>query len=263
MPFLYGNHVLKAHLGRITEDTPEHQGVVVYSMNDTPLVRWVISLEVVRLLTMIGLWCHCPVDNWHSKDRSNINCGLSPSVSTRTDMSNADTQRGNFVSDVGEYLRDEVRNDLDNIVYSLTIARRTPYFNQDIIFLLSNSLSLFNICRPYLLVYAVLHTGDDQDHTTYHSSRILSIIISLNKNFLSNICFRDHEALVTHLNSNGWEPTHGAAEPDGQHSADRSKALSICESGATFLTASSYPRDLASRRWSPTSPWCISFITEP
>ncbi|TRM66428.1 60S ribosome subunit biogenesis protein NIP7 [Schizophyllum amplum] len=28
MPFLYGNHVLKAHLGRITEDTPEHQGVL-------------------------------------------------------------------------------------------------------------------------------------------------------------------------------------------------------------------------------------------
>ena len=39
MPFLYGNHVVKAHLGRITEDTPEHQGVVVFSMNDTPLVR--------------------------------------------------------------------------------------------------------------------------------------------------------------------------------------------------------------------------------
>ncbi|KAJ3558528.1 hypothetical protein NM688_g875 [Phlebia brevispora] len=37
MPFLYGNHVLKAHLGRITEDTPEHQGVIVYSMNDVPL----------------------------------------------------------------------------------------------------------------------------------------------------------------------------------------------------------------------------------
>ncbi|KAI0348413.1 hypothetical protein BDW22DRAFT_1410576 [Trametopsis cervina] len=37
MPYLYGNHVLKAHLGRITEDTPEHQGVVVYSMNDIPL----------------------------------------------------------------------------------------------------------------------------------------------------------------------------------------------------------------------------------
>ena len=38
MPFLYGNHVVKAHLGRITEDTPEHQGVVVFSMNDIPLV---------------------------------------------------------------------------------------------------------------------------------------------------------------------------------------------------------------------------------
>jgi ribosome biogenesis protein Nip4 len=39
MPFLYGNHVLKAHLGRITEDTPEHQGVVVFSMSDMPLVH--------------------------------------------------------------------------------------------------------------------------------------------------------------------------------------------------------------------------------
>ncbi|KAL3896196.1 MAG: hypothetical protein SGCHY_004234 [Lobulomycetales sp.] len=37
MPYLYGNHVLKAHLGRITEDTPEHQGVVVYSMSDVAL----------------------------------------------------------------------------------------------------------------------------------------------------------------------------------------------------------------------------------
>lgn len=37
LPFLYGNHVVKAHLGRITEDTPEHQGVVVFSMADIPL----------------------------------------------------------------------------------------------------------------------------------------------------------------------------------------------------------------------------------
>lgn len=37
LPFLYGNHVLKAHLGRITEDTPEHQGVVVFNMADVPL----------------------------------------------------------------------------------------------------------------------------------------------------------------------------------------------------------------------------------
>ena len=37
MPFLYGNHVLKAHIGRITENIPEHAGVIVYSMNDVPL----------------------------------------------------------------------------------------------------------------------------------------------------------------------------------------------------------------------------------
>jgi 60S ribosome subunit biogenesis protein NIP7 len=38
MPYLYGNHVVKAHVGRMSEDTPEHQGVLVYAMNDTPLV---------------------------------------------------------------------------------------------------------------------------------------------------------------------------------------------------------------------------------
>lgn len=37
MSFLYGNHVLKAHLGRITENTPKYQGVVYFSMSDVPL----------------------------------------------------------------------------------------------------------------------------------------------------------------------------------------------------------------------------------
>ena len=36
--FLYGNHVLKSGLGRITENTGQYQGVVMYSMNDLPLV---------------------------------------------------------------------------------------------------------------------------------------------------------------------------------------------------------------------------------
>ncbi|NXW70441.1 hypothetical protein DUI87_14399 [Hirundo rustica rustica] len=36
--FLYGNHVLKSGLGRITENTAQYQGVVVYSMADVPLV---------------------------------------------------------------------------------------------------------------------------------------------------------------------------------------------------------------------------------
>ena len=33
MQFLYGNHVLKNGLGRITENTPGYTGVVVYSMS--------------------------------------------------------------------------------------------------------------------------------------------------------------------------------------------------------------------------------------
>jgi 60S ribosome subunit biogenesis protein NIP7 len=37
MSFLYGNHVQKAGLGRITEATPAYTGVVVFSMADVPL----------------------------------------------------------------------------------------------------------------------------------------------------------------------------------------------------------------------------------
>jgi ribosome biogenesis protein Nip4 len=37
MQFLYGNHVLKSGLGRITEATAAYTGVVVYSMADVPL----------------------------------------------------------------------------------------------------------------------------------------------------------------------------------------------------------------------------------
>ena len=35
--FLYGNHVLKGHLARITENTPANTGVVVFSITDIPL----------------------------------------------------------------------------------------------------------------------------------------------------------------------------------------------------------------------------------
>lgn len=37
MQFLYGNHVLKSGLGRITEGTPAYTGVIIYSMTDVPL----------------------------------------------------------------------------------------------------------------------------------------------------------------------------------------------------------------------------------
>jgi len=35
--FLYGNHIMKSGLGRITDNTLKYQGVVVYSMTDLPL----------------------------------------------------------------------------------------------------------------------------------------------------------------------------------------------------------------------------------
>ncbi|KAJ1522682.1 hypothetical protein ONE63_001845 [Megalurothrips usitatus] len=35
--FLYGHHILKSGLGRITENTARYQGVIVYSMSDVPL----------------------------------------------------------------------------------------------------------------------------------------------------------------------------------------------------------------------------------
>ena len=37
MPLLYGGHVLKAHIGRCPDSLPEHQEVVICSMDDVPL----------------------------------------------------------------------------------------------------------------------------------------------------------------------------------------------------------------------------------
>lgn len=37
MSFLYGNNINKAGVGRMTDDTPQYAGVVVYNMNDVPL----------------------------------------------------------------------------------------------------------------------------------------------------------------------------------------------------------------------------------
>jgi 60S ribosome subunit biogenesis protein NIP7 len=37
MSYLYGNHVLKTGLGRMTANTPKYQGVVVLSMSNVPL----------------------------------------------------------------------------------------------------------------------------------------------------------------------------------------------------------------------------------
>lgn len=46
MPFLYGGNIVKAHVGRWSEDCPEHQGVVVLKMDDTPLVSTIVSWSI-------------------------------------------------------------------------------------------------------------------------------------------------------------------------------------------------------------------------
>ena len=43
LPFLYGNHVLKAHVGRMSEDIEQYSGVVLFNMADVPLVRGALA----------------------------------------------------------------------------------------------------------------------------------------------------------------------------------------------------------------------------
>lgn len=43
--FVYGHNVLKTGLARISESTLKYQGVVVYSMNDIPLVS-IFEIEI-------------------------------------------------------------------------------------------------------------------------------------------------------------------------------------------------------------------------
>lgn len=57
--FLYGNHVLKSGLARITENTNKYQGVVVYSLNDTPLGFGVTAKSTIECQTSDPLSIVC------------------------------------------------------------------------------------------------------------------------------------------------------------------------------------------------------------
>ncbi|KAK0718358.1 60S ribosome subunit biogenesis protein NIP7 [Lasiosphaeria miniovina] len=63
-PFLYGSNVVKAHVGRWTEDCPEHSGCVVYSMADVPLGFGVTSRSTAdcRRLDPTGIVCFRQAD---------------------------------------------------------------------------------------------------------------------------------------------------------------------------------------------------------
>lgn len=104
VPFLYGGNVVKAHVGRWSEDCPEHSGVVVYSMvrfiwileeslanfdgqDDTPLVRFPadhISRLLILMLNDVGLWSDCAVDRRGSQIGKPAALGLMGSRHTNT-----------------------------------------------------------------------------------------------------------------------------------------------------------------------------------
>lgn len=59
--FLYGHNVMKSGLGRISESVNRYQGVVLYSMNDLPLVGTNIYLIlsfvfICYILILLGVW---------------------------------------------------------------------------------------------------------------------------------------------------------------------------------------------------------------
>lgn len=68
MSYCFGNNVVKAHVGRISEETPEHQGCVIYNMADVPLVR-LLQKVFQSWLTHTGIWSHCKIHNGNSPIR--------------------------------------------------------------------------------------------------------------------------------------------------------------------------------------------------
>ena len=48
--FLYGNHVTKQGLGRITDAAPQHGGVVVFNLQDAPLGFGILAQPTARVL---------------------------------------------------------------------------------------------------------------------------------------------------------------------------------------------------------------------
>mmetsp|Transcript_26204 Transcript_26204/g.68823 ORF Transcript_26204/g.68823 Transcript_26204/m.68823 type:complete len:264 (-) Transcript_26204:558-1349(-) len=84
--FLYGNHVPKAGLGRMTENTPRYQGVIVYNMNDVPLVR--LTCCAVAAAASLGCGPVCMPHLTHTRPPTGCrDSGLRPSPQTSADRS--------------------------------------------------------------------------------------------------------------------------------------------------------------------------------
>ncbi|KAL2752813.1 hypothetical protein ACRALDRAFT_1036818 [Sodiomyces alcalophilus JCM 7366] len=75
MPFLYGGHAVKAHVGRWSDDCPEHQGVVVYNMQDVPIGFGVTarSTAEAKRLAPTGIVCFRQADcGEYVRDEDNL-----------------------------------------------------------------------------------------------------------------------------------------------------------------------------------------------
>lgn len=75
MPFLYGGNIVKAHVGRWSDDCPEHQGVVVYNMGDTPLGFGITARGTAeaRRLDPTGVTCFRQADcGEYLRDEDNL-----------------------------------------------------------------------------------------------------------------------------------------------------------------------------------------------
>src|SRR5262249_30346739 len=64
MPFLYGENILKAHVGRWSQDCPKLQGVVICGMDDTPLGFGITARATsdARRLEPTGIVCFRQAD---------------------------------------------------------------------------------------------------------------------------------------------------------------------------------------------------------
>ncbi len=65
LSFLYGKHVLKAQIAKITEQTPQYQGVIVYNVRGVPLGFGVTarSTTEMRSLDPTAIVCFHQEDN--------------------------------------------------------------------------------------------------------------------------------------------------------------------------------------------------------
>jgi hypothetical protein len=82
MSFLYGNNIPKSGLGRMTDDTPQYAGVVVYNMSDVPLGRWPSSCNLILALSdhpcAPRLWRGCAVNRTREGARPDCKRGAAP-----------------------------------------------------------------------------------------------------------------------------------------------------------------------------------------